>query len=126
MVGNDVSIIDPLFVKSPASLAIAVQEEQGPPVFVDVADVAVLDAAIAGVKPGPASIPKGLTLKPFFAAQLPDSAKIVTKVGNWIAPPGCAPKKGWETGKPPPSGEVPDAGATDAAVSDAGVSDAGA
>lgn len=110
------SIIDPLFVKSPAAMVTLVQEEQGSPVPISVSDIAKVDAAIAGAVPGQPSIPKSLVLSPVTVWSPPPSAKPVTDIGAWTQPPNCVPKKGWENGKLPPTGQVvdppkPDAGA---------------
>jgi len=101
------SIIDPLFKTAPAALSVTVQEEDGSPVFIAPSDIGVLDATIAGAKPGQLSIPTGTSLKPGKAWTPMASAPAVTALGAWTQPPNCSPKPGWQNGKLPPGEVVP-------------------
>ena len=101
------AVVDPQFINAPTALQINVQEEQGAPVPIATVDVAMVDAAILGAKPGKASVPAGLTLKPVQAWTPPPTVAPLTVAGPWHQPSGCKAKPGWQDGKVPPAGDVP-------------------
>lgn len=105
---DSVSIIDPVFKPLPAALAMFVQEETGKPTQIALADVGVVDLAIAGAVPGKPSLDAKISLKTPEAVKFPTSDPLQTKMGAWHIPNwGCTPLPGWEDGKLPPDGKTP-------------------
>jgi hypothetical protein len=78
---------DPRFASAPAALHIELLDEQGPPTPIAQAQAGVIDAAIAGAKPGVASLDPSLTVQKVLPWQPPESDPVVTKKvyaeGGW-------------------------------------------
>lgn len=96
------SIIDPVFIPTPAAFAVFVQEEHGAAVQIAKADIGTVDLAIAGALPGKVSVPPNLTLQTPAPWQAPASTPVRTGLGVWTQPAFCTAKSGWVTGKLPP------------------------
>lgn len=96
------SIIDPVFIPTPAAFAVFVQEEHGAAVQIAKADIGTVDLAIAGALPGKVSVPANLTLQTPAPWQAPASTPVRTGLGVWTQPQFCTAKSGWATGKLPP------------------------
>ena len=122
---------DPRFKDAPLALTVQVLEESGAPVEIAPGDVPVVSAAIAGAKPGQASLPTTLVLKtpvPWLPAP---SDPLVDKVTPWKKPTNtwenCQPKACWVDGELPPWAPGQKCDSADAGSQDAqGVDDAGA
>ncbi len=98
---------DPRFKGAPAAALISLLDETGAPAAIAKADLALVDEAIKGAKPGAPSLPTALVLKPATAWQAPESEAEVKKLGPWFAPGNCTPKPGWVSGQQAPAGAVP-------------------
>ncbi|MBM4345679.1 MAG: DUF2330 domain-containing protein [Deltaproteobacteria bacterium] len=110
---SNTTIVDPMFYTLPAAAAVVLLDETGGPLPIAPDQASLVDAAIAGAKPGKPSLPSGLVLKPAPKWAVPPSDPLVTTIGGWPQPYGCVPKPGWVQGLPPPKSPPPDADAQD-------------
>ena len=110
------NVLDARFTTAPAAIAIEVLDETGGPVGVATKQVELVDTAIKGSVPGKPTVPKTVKLDKADAWQPPVSDAVLTVAGPWPQPPGCLAKTGWENGKVPPAGELPDPQVDDTAT----------
>ncbi len=101
---TNVGVVDSVFKALPAASWKGLIDETGQPQTIATADIAVVDQAILGAKPGKPALPKDLVLKPITPWVPPPSDPLVTYVGAWYAPQYCVPKPCWKSGSPPPTG----------------------
>ncbi|MCB9738948.1 MAG: DUF2330 domain-containing protein [Deltaproteobacteria bacterium] len=119
-IGTSTSANDSRWGDSPFAQRIDVLDESGKPIPVPVAQVELVDTAIAGALPGTPSPATKLALNTPNFWKPPASDEKVTKLGVWKKPGWCdKARAGWVDGKLPPSG----GGDTDA--SNGGDTDAG-
>ncbi len=115
---------DVRFKDAPAALYTYLQDETGNPIGIAKGQVAVVDQAIIGAKPGKPSLPKDLVLTPPSPWLPPKSEPIFTKIGPWKKPGNwCTPKEGWVDGQLPPKQTA--VGSDAGADSSTGSADAG-
>ncbi|MBM4342113.1 MAG: DUF2330 domain-containing protein [Deltaproteobacteria bacterium] len=101
--GGNNNAVDARFKGAPAALWTYLQEESGNPIGIAQGQVAVVDQAIIGAKPGKPSLPKDLVINPPQPWMPPKSEPIYSKVGPWKKPGSwCTPKDGWADGQLPP------------------------
>ncbi len=100
---------DARFKTAPLALAVQVLEESGKPIDIAAGDVPVVSVAIAGAKPGKASVPADLVLQTGKPWLPPPSDQLVNKVTPWQKPQPqysygykCTPKPCWVEGQLPP------------------------
>ncbi|MSQ82583.1 MAG: DUF2330 domain-containing protein [Myxococcales bacterium] len=116
--------VDSRFKDAPAALVTVIQEETGNPIAIAQGQIAVVDQAIIGAKPGSSSLPKDLTIKAPAPWTPPKSEPLYVKLGPWKKPnQWCTPKEGWVNGQLPPKTTATggdagtDGGGADAATS---------